>query len=68
MLSNNHTSDQLYEVKQKFSCWIFEFLLRISSTTNKGFLYLILTMMWQMFELVCVSFHNQLWTFRLWKF
>ena len=51
MLSNNHTSDQKYEVKLEFSCWTSEFLLHISPTTNKRFLYLILIMMWQMFEL-----------------
>ena len=49
MLSANHTSDRKYEVKLEFSCWISEFLQHISSTTNKGFLYLILIVTWQMF-------------------
>jgi hypothetical protein len=51
MLSNNQTSDQKYEVKLEFSCWISEFHLHISPTSNKVFLYLILIMMWQMFVL-----------------
>jgi len=55
MLSNNHTSNQKYEVKPEFSCWISEFFLYISITTNKGLLYLVLIMIWQMFEL-CLCF------------
>jgi hypothetical protein len=40
MLSENHTYDQKYEVKQEFSCWISKFFLHISITTNKGFFLL----------------------------
>ena len=67
MLSNNHTSDHKYGVKLEFSCWISEFPLHIFPTSNKGFLYLILIMMWQMFEFrLCFLFWD-LWTFRHWK-
>jgi hypothetical protein len=45
MLSKTQTSVQKHEVKLEFSCWISEFLLHISTTANKGFLYLILIMM-----------------------
>jgi hypothetical protein len=69
MLSNNHTSDQIYKVKLEFFCWISEFLLHISTTTNKDFLCLILIVLWQMFEFgMCFFLYWQLWTFRLWKF
>jgi hypothetical protein len=49
MLRNNHTTDQKYDVKLEISCWISEFFLHISTTTNKVFLCLILIMLWQMF-------------------
>ena len=39
MLSNNHTSHQKYEVKLAFSCWIYEFLLHISPTTNRFYMF-----------------------------
>jgi len=45
MLRENHTSGQKYEVKLEFSCWISEFSLYISISTNKGGPYLILITM-----------------------
>jgi DNA-binding FadR family transcriptional regulator len=66
MLSNNHTSDQKYDVKLEFSCWISEFFLHISPTTNNEFLYLILIMMWQMFDFFFVLSVMNIQTLEIW--